>query len=432
MEKVIDVHNGDLEPHQRFKLGNVTVTNSTDNIYGFIGYGDTYSEIKENFIDRFGGYLSVREEPDGTYLDYLADDPPLKNTKISIRGNLREFRRELDPTEIKTRIIPLGARIEPAEGEESYVSMPRIDAKSVNNDKDYFDDEALRQEFGIIVGKLEYDDIHDPQYLPLRADQFFQNQKAAKVSYQVSALQTYLTDNEVDELEVGYRYPVSTAPAFNIEEELEIIAMQISSDRPQRPDLTIGEQYKTLSQYQADANRQRLTVQQLEERISSLGNKNVQLSQSLDEAKSSVTQLKTALQYNDDTGISIALNDIDETLEILKGDLDSIPIATQTSNGLMSITDKIKLDGLQNYSIATEAADGLLSAVDKTKLNKLENYDVVTATTNGLMAAADKTALDKVATGVGDITLLATAEKTDLVLAINELTNRVATLEGGS
>ena len=90
-------------------------------------------------------------------------------------------------------------------------------------------------------------------------------------------------------------------------------------------------------------------------------------------------------------------------------DIESLPDATTTSRGLMSASDKIKLDGLENYSLptasetkkggvkigtglgmndetlnvtlqtATTSTNGLMSAADKTKLNGLENYSLPTA-----------------------------------------------------
>ena len=52
-------------------------------------------------------------------------------------------------------------------------------------------------------------------------------------------------------------------------------------------------------------------------------------------------------------------------------------LATQTSDGLMSKSDKIKLDsiitGAKPYEVATTTTDGLMSAEDKTKLAQLES-----------------------------------------------------------
>ena len=51
----------------------------------------------------------------------------------------------------------------------------------------------------------------------------------------------------------------------------------------------------------------------------------------------------------------------------LKSDIPAIPPVTQTENGLMLATDKVKLDGLGNT--ATSTTDGLMSSGDKAKLD---------------------------------------------------------------
>lgn len=50
-----------------------------------------------------------------------------------------------------------------------------------------------------------------------------------------------------------------------------------------------------------------------------------------------------------------------------------IPNATTTTNGVMSLEDKKKLDGLKEYSVASQTEDGLMSKEDKISLNQLVN-----------------------------------------------------------
>src|SRR5690625_2217130 len=55
LQLILDNHNSTVDPHQRMKLGDVTVTTSTDNVYRYLGYERTLDTIKENLIDRLGG-----------------------------------------------------------------------------------------------------------------------------------------------------------------------------------------------------------------------------------------------------------------------------------------------------------------------------------------------------------------------------------------
>jgi len=430
LQVIINRHNQQVEPYKRFEVGNVTVTTSTDNIYRFLGYEKTFDAIKDKLTDRLGGHIRLREADGVSYIDYLETVGEVKNTPIQLRTNLKDMQKEIDPTDVITRLVPLGSRLEAPEGETS-VSEPRLTIESVNGGVDYLDDTALIAEFGIIEGNVTWDDVNTASILKTRGEDFLLNQRAARVSYEVTPVNLSLIDTRFEEFEVDNWYPIEN-PVLAISEPLQVIGKTIDIYNPELSKLQIGEKYKTLSDYQAQANRQMMNVQLLEERVTSLGAENIKLSQSLDDAQASVTQLKTALEYNDDTGISLALNDIDQKLTTLEGDINSIGLATQTSDGLMSSIDKTKLDGLESYEVATELSDGLMAAADKAKLNTLEVYSVATETTDGLMASTDKVALDKVVTDAGDTTLLTTVEKTTLVLAINELVSRIETLEGGA
>jgi hypothetical protein len=343
---LINFHNQQMPPHKRFKVGNVTVQNNTDNVYRFVGYEDTFAEIKDNLIDRLGGFLVLREESDGTYIDYLAEVGEERTTPIRLRSNLQDFRQDIDPTGLITRVIPLGARIEAEEGETADASMPRIDAKSVNGGRDYFDDPALIDEFGLIEGTIVFDDINDPSFLPLRASQFFQNQRAARISYDVNALNLDLIDMAFESFKIGDRYPFE---ALDIQETLQVIGIQINSESPQKHRLTIGEKYRTLSQYQAEMNRRTLKIGELESEVT---RQQEALQQTKELISGQIGNLQTALE-------NIDTSEIPELQEAIENLLDSV-------SDLADIVDSINIPGL-----ATENADGLLSAADKRKLNRL-------------------------------------------------------------
>src|SRR5699024_1197697 len=185
-KKLIENHNEQVEPYKRFKVGHVTVKNNTDNVYRYIGYGSTYDEIKEDLIDSLGGYLQLRDEPDGTYIDYLEEIGEVREEPIHLKNRLQSFESEIDPTEVITRIRVLGATIdeEPEEGSEETqaVSSPRITMASVNNGKDYIVDEALERELGIQYGTIIYDDVRDPNTLLNRAKSYRDAQQSAKIS----------------------------------------------------------------------------------------------------------------------------------------------------------------------------------------------------------------------------------------------------------
>jgi len=140
LQVIIDNHNRQVEPHKRFKLGNITVQDTNDSLYRYLGYEKTYTTIKDKLIDRLGGYLVLREELDGIYLDYLESVGEFKNTPIRLRTNLKDMQREINPLEVVTRLVPLGANIESENEEATDASQARVTISSVNDGIDYLDD----------------------------------------------------------------------------------------------------------------------------------------------------------------------------------------------------------------------------------------------------------------------------------------------------
>src|SRR5699024_6851257 len=119
------------------------------------------------------------------------------------------------------------------------LSEPRLTIESVNNGKDYIDDQALINEFGIIESNMTWDDVNTPSTLLLRGNQFFQSQRAARISYDVSAPNMNLIDASFEEFEVDDYYPIDN-PVFAINEPIQVIGKDIDINNPQMSKLQIG------------------------------------------------------------------------------------------------------------------------------------------------------------------------------------------------
>jgi hypothetical protein len=101
--------------------------------------------------------------------------------------------------------------------------------------------------------------------------------------------------------------------------------------------------------------------------------------------------------------------------EHLTGGVDPIPLATTGSDGLMGKSDKSKIDGIaagaNNYvhpashpaSIITQDANNrFVTDTEKSNWNGKASTAVATTTVNGLMSSSDKSKLDGVATGANN------------------------------
>ena len=103
-------------------------------------------------------------------------------------------------------------------------------------------------------------------------------------------------------------------------------------------------------------------------------------------------------------------------------------VASQTINGLMSATDKIKLDGIEtganNYThpathaatmIVEDTSHRFITDAERTAWNAKANSTVATVSANGLMSATDKIKLDGIAAGANNYTHPATHDATMIV-----------------
>lgn len=381
LQVIVDNHNRQVEPHKRMKLGDVTVTNTTDNVYRYLGYEKTFPTIQDKLIDRLGGYLKLREESDGLYLDYLEDVGEFKNEPIRLGRNLKEMRREIDPTNVITRALPLGARIESDDPDAVDASQARITIESVNNGLDYIDDPDLIDEFGIIEGEIAFDDVNLPSILKTRGEQFIASQKAAKLTYQITPVDLSSLDQSLESFETDNYYPIVNQ-LFDINETLQVIRKVIYVSRVSDIELVIGEQYRTLTQYQVEANKRSKQVVELQNTVDGQSKTIATIKNEITKVEVNLGDLQKAIENADLEDLPEAIGALEQAINSLNDALDGIPIygpATVTVDGLMTSVDKVKLDALEVYQEATELMAGLMSASDKQKIDRItvtENIDL--------------------------------------------------------
>ena len=156
LEKLVEVHNSQVEAGRRFTVGIVTARDANDSLYRFTNYNSTITEIKEDLLDDLGGYLFVRNEGGKLYLDYLEDYLEVSDQKIEFGENLLDFTRGFNTTDLATRIIPLGAVID---DESTETIQKRITVESVNDGKNYVESAEAIKSFGIITKTVTWDDV---------------------------------------------------------------------------------------------------------------------------------------------------------------------------------------------------------------------------------------------------------------------------------
>src|SRR5690625_7998268 len=150
---LLNYHNQQVEDYKKFYPGQFEVTTSTDNIYIYLSAEKTtFEEIDDKILTRVGGELRIRKENGKRYLDVLERVGADKQTEIRVAKNLKTISQNVDPTEIITRLTPLGERIESEDEEATDASEARLTIEDVNGGIPYIDRQDLIDEFGIIGG----------------------------------------------------------------------------------------------------------------------------------------------------------------------------------------------------------------------------------------------------------------------------------------
>lgn len=344
--RILEHHNQQVEDYKRFKVGNVTVTNSTNNLYLYLSAEkDTFETIKEKLLEKLGGELQIRKVNGVRFLDYLERIGEDKQTEIKIAKNLISMSCDIDPTEVITRLTPLGARIESEKEGATDASEARLTIDSVNNGVSYIEDKALIQEFGIQGKSITWDDVTIASNLLTKGRDWLIKQKTAHVQYKISALDLFLIGLDIESFDIGNAYPVRN-PIMGIDERLRVVGKSIDISSPQDAALTIGDKFKTLNQYQSDLQKSAKNVEGLQSTVYKQTTKIFSLSTSLNEAKQELQNLKESIGDVDLQVIIKGVSDLEKSLKQIGEEIQKLPTEeslTQIHELITLMSDNIKV-----------------------------------------------------------------------------------------
>jgi len=257
LREILNQHNAQVEDYKRIYLGSVTVKSLTDKPWRYLGYESTWDTIRERIVANIGGYLTLRRENDGFYLNWTSSIGKSQESPIQLGRNIKSASREVSFDGIATQIMPIGADEKNSDGSSSSdkeeqgsdVTRKQIDISSVNGGKMWLEDAELVAKFGIIRKPVIWTEIDSPSVLKSRGLQYLRNQKIALAKWTVAAVERYLIDSRYVKFKIGNTHPILNAPLSGIE-KLQIIEKKIDILNPQSVDLVIGSKSQSLSAYQ--------------------------------------------------------------------------------------------------------------------------------------------------------------------------------------
>ena len=256
IDTLLDNHNAQVEEYKRIYRGTVTVQpfESSDGVTKGLNWQSTFDAISEKLIGSFGGYIRLREIAGILYLDYLAEVGTTRSTVIEVGRNMRAASKEIDPSGIITRLIPLGAKLTTVDEEGNEVeSEERLTIAELNDGVDYIEAAEYAQQFGIKYGTVIFDDVTDASNLLRKGIEWLAANNGLAVSHDIDALDLSLIGLDIDDFVISDRYPVKNA-AIGINDILKIIKKTTNIIEPHNSSFEMGDLMKRLSDTMIDTN----------------------------------------------------------------------------------------------------------------------------------------------------------------------------------
>lgn len=247
-------HNSQVEDYKKIYCGDITLETylTSDGVYKGLNYETTWKAIQEKLLNVFGGEILIRESEGLLYLDYVESSGSTRTTTIELGRNLKSISQDFDSTKIITRLIPLGAKLNDDDGNQT---ENRLTIEDVNNDVIYIEDTTAYNRYGAIYSTVTWDDVTDASNLLTKAQTYLIENNNINISNNVTALNLYLLGLDVDDINLGDSYPTKNS-LLNINDTLRVIKTNINVLEPQLSTFDLGDTVKLMSDVLVDLNNE--------------------------------------------------------------------------------------------------------------------------------------------------------------------------------
>lgn len=266
---LLERHNAQVDDFQKLKLGNVTVSDPNNYLSrSNSGYSTTWKEVEEKlFGSGLGGYICIRYEADGNYVDYLNDFELTNTQRITFGENMLDFTSESDATATYTAVLPLGAKLGDS---ETRLTIAALEDGNFTGDivkaGDIMYSVSARAQHGLIFAPPEettWDDVKEAQNLRRKAAEYLSGEGMKLTNtITIKAVDLHFTDAEIASFRI-YRYVNIDSAPHNQQGRYMLSKIELDIENPQNTVFTVGDQILTLTD--ANANTRHEVTERLEE-----------------------------------------------------------------------------------------------------------------------------------------------------------------------
>lgn len=244
---LLDWHNSITPAEKHITLGSCDFSGDNTNSKT-TAYRSTLEEIKINLIERIGGEIRVRRVNGSLVLDFLHQYGTTSSTKIELAKNMKSLAVSSDSTHIVSRLIPLGAQLDPGNSAE------RLDITSVNSGCMYIDDAAAIAAYGVIVGTVTFDDITVASNLLSAGQAYLANNNRIKKSYAGQVLDLSILDSSQQSIRAGNTYTFVNS-FMGLNEPLRVMKRTVDIYKPWSPQIEIGDKSERMTDIAVRTNQ---------------------------------------------------------------------------------------------------------------------------------------------------------------------------------
>ena len=225
---ILNCHNLQAKDFQKIQLGEVTVTDLNNYLSrSSIEYLSSWEVINSRLLKSYGGYLVLKEIDGKNVLDYLEDftsdgtksgNKLVCTQKIEFSKNLLDLTEEISGADIKTGIIPLGARLEDENGNQTdkYLtieSLPDCElSPGIIKTGDHILNTNLAKTYGVIYEVVKWEDVKVPENLQSKALSCLTDSIKFKNEITIKAIDLKLTNDQIGAFKLGEYIRCQSSP----------------------------------------------------------------------------------------------------------------------------------------------------------------------------------------------------------------------------
>jgi len=201
----------------------------------------TWDALTTHVVNLFGAYLLPAIGPTGApVLHVSTTSGPTSNQVVSLTSNVIDLDAALDVSTMITRFYPVGKTLTHDDGSTELVTIT-----SVNNGKDYLQDDTLLALHGLNEGTETFD-IDDPGKLLTTSARQFQKLKLAKFTATLTVADLSAMNTSIDAYMDGDMVPIDI-PEYGITDTVQLTSVTLKLDNPGNSTITLGAERATLT-----------------------------------------------------------------------------------------------------------------------------------------------------------------------------------------